>query len=90
MSHFLVWVLGPDPEKQLEPYDENTEVEPHPEYEEGEDLEEMAKHYGTSDLHQLAAKMGDWHGHEGGVDEHGLYALSTYNPRSKWDWYQEW
>jgi hypothetical protein len=32
--------------------------------------------------------MEDWRGCEGGVDPHGLYAVSTYNPDGKWDWYE--
>lgn len=37
----------------------------------------------------LPGKMEDWRGCEGGIEEDGrLYAVSTYNPDSKWDWYQ--
>ncbi len=50
----------------------------------------MAKHYKipATDLHQLAGKMPDWRGVPGGVDELGLFAICTFNPDGKWDWYE--
>lgn len=95
ISHFTVLVIGDDHEAQLAPYDENIEVEPykdhaderlvaryHEIYEEergvraeglGEVLDFMRERYGEDE---------NW-----GVDDEGLYRMSTYNPKSKWDWY---
>ncbi|MDY6898868.1 MAG: hypothetical protein SWZ49_12430 [Cyanobacteriota bacterium] len=31
----------------------------------------------------------DWYEEDvAGVDEHGEYQITTYNPQSKWDWYR--
>lgn len=38
-------------------------------------------------VQNILDKMDDWHGNKGGVDEKGIYYLSTYNPKSRWDWY---
>ena len=50
----------------------------------------MAEHYKipATDLQKLAEKMPDWRGVPGGVDELGLFAISTSNPDGKWDWYE--
>jgi len=76
-------------EQMLAPYDENLEVAQYKHYYEKDEIKRMAEHYkiDLSDLKSLAENMKDWHGTEGGVDEKGLYYLSTYNPRSKWDWW---
>ena len=125
MSHFTVLVIGDDPEGQLEPYDENTEVE---EYDRecscGERKAMMAarekvdKEYKTiEDLRKEFAKKPikerteeNWRKFIGkyermekkfikeiGINPDpkcssckgtGIYK-STYNPKSKWDWYSE-
>lgn len=90
MSHFTVLVIGDDYEKQLEPYDENIEVEPYKKHLDADDVDRMREHYEVpkdAPLKDLVRHMPDWVGSEGGVDEKGLYRLSTYNPKSKWDWY---
>ena len=154
MSHFVVVVIGDDPEGQLEPFDEQKSVAPYRDYldtsprERGgenipayemswaarrEHLEAFCKEKGISeeefyqdtikpeegsyttepgpiqqefnelhesyeptfdllnpskeDLITVAAALSD-EDDQYGVDEEGLYRLSTYNPQSKWDWYQ--
>jgi hypothetical protein len=99
MSHFFTVVIvpGATPPDQIEetvtrllaPYDEKLAVVPYKVYLDQENIEHMASHYKTSadDLAALARHMRNWCGNEGGVDERGLYRLSTYNPQSKWDWW---
>jgi hypothetical protein len=49
----------------------------------------MGKHYKLVNKKKaLLEHMKDWCGCEGGIDSKGLYQLSTYNPKSKWDWYE--
>lgn len=90
MSHFPVLVIGDDVDEQLAPYDENLETAPRREHLDPESVARMATHYtiDPTDLPALAAKMEDWRGVPGGVDDHGLYALTTYNRDAKWDWYE--
>lgn len=50
----------------------------------------MARRYGlpARDLAALSARMREWTGRPGGVDEQGLFEEVTYNPDGKWDWYE--
>lgn len=98
MSHFAVMVIGSDVEEQLAPYDENIEV---PEYRSGdvteEDKQEMLKYYNSSRTDEkkytsfeecYAVHGEDWNGNKWRKDDNGVWACySTYNPKSKWDWY---
>ena len=111
MSHYTVLVIGDNPEEQLAPFDENSEVEEYArdvvdeedkrnflefykkkeaakDLPEGEptpnvsfDIEEFAQYY---------AKYGDdWNSNNWRIDSEGVWQeYSTYNPESKWDWYQ--
>lgn len=99
MSHFTVLVIGNDPEKQLEPFSEKLIV---PEYSKGEVSEEdkirLVKYYtkkgenpnnlGFDELYPIHGK--DWNGGVCHINpETGIWEeWSTYNPKSKWDWYQ--
>ena len=95
MSHFTVLVIGPDVEGQLEPYNEAIQVAPYRKYE--MDTAWLYKFYAGQNegrpepsLEELAAFLNEeWQddGVEYGVDEMGLYSMSTYNPDSRWDWY---
>ena len=95
--HFSTFVIigrHDDPEsavaRTLQPFDEESEVAPYRDYLDSADISRMAEHYGipATDLRALAAKMNDWRGCTGGVDRRGLYAIATYNPNGKWDWYE--
>jgi hypothetical protein len=90
MSHFSVLVIGPDPEKQLAPYDENTEVEPYKRRVDAEEVASMAKYYSldATDLAALVPRLSEWDGRDGGVDDDGLFVWSTLNPQSKWDYWR--
>lgn len=97
MSHFTVGVLIPGDTAPTEvenavgqllaPFDENIDMEPYPVEIVGEKLAQMQDYYHTTDLGQLAAKMPEWNSCDGKVEGGTLYAMSTYNPQSKWDWW---
>src|SRR5262249_37176096 len=99
MSHFFTVVIVPGTtapdqiedtvSRLLAPYDENLRVHPHKVHLNHKSIERMASHYKKSpqDLTELARSINDWTGDEGGVDEQGLYHLSTHNPQPKWDWW---
>lgn len=74
----------------LAPFDEELAVPPYKEHLSRSGIRLMAEHYKISetDLKQLASKMQDWMGRPGGIDELGLFAVSTCNPHGKWDWYE--
>ena len=92
-------VIGSNVEEQLAPYDENIEV---PEYRSGdvteEDKQEMLKYYNSSRTDEkkytsfeecYAVHGEDWNGNKWRKDDNGVWACySTYNPKSKWDWYE--
>lgn len=99
MSHFTVVVIGNDVDGQLEPYDENTSVEPYWRHEAGSpdewyifnQLREKNAVPADADMRTtLAAAIRDgWAESEDyRVSEVGeLEYRSTYNPLSKWDWW---
>lgn len=119
MSHFSVLVIGEDAEGQLARFDENMEVEAHPEPYERGDIERMLDYYRGKGSEEITlaehpahrAKINDrgvvegithdelltmfdtWTGGElrlaGELDGgHAYDRWTTYNPDSKWDWYQ--
>lgn len=94
MSHYAVLVIhreNQDIEKLLAPYNENLEVEPYLKYTVDEAIAYIKEHCvpyndylkGYADRHLI-----DWFAESEGllIKQGGLY--STYNPNSKWDWYQ--
>ena len=89
-------------EEMLAPFDENTSVEPHREYETGGPHEFWANDILIKDgfldegsvtwpaiLQGLRAKYGPYDGEISryGIDDLGMYRITTYNPKSQWDWY---
>ena len=95
MSHFTVMVIGDDVEGQLAPYDENLAV---PKYKDGEvshtDITRFLEYYKKKENFDGTIEEGitqfgdDWNGDSWEKDENGvLCRYSTYNPKSKWDWY---
>ena len=97
MSHFAVMVIGDNVEEQLKKYDENIEVD---EYCRGEisdkDKQSMLDYYKrekeeTFDtFDECYSKYGkEWNGGHYRKDTDGKWKeYSTYNPNSKWDWWQ--
>lgn len=98
MSHFTVMVFGYDAESQLAPYDENIQTAPRDKGEiSEEDKQSMIDFYkkeenGGLDLpfdELYKLKGDDWDGNKMVQHEDGTWhEYSTYNPDSKWDWYQ--
>lgn len=90
MSHFTVLVIGPNPEEQLAPFDENICVEPYPEYQDEDSMRRMLSHYHIDTIGDITPEMAkDWWGTDNwGINEQGVYRMSTDNPNSKWDWYE--
>ena len=95
--HYCVYVFIPktgDHEelvaRALEPYDEDRQVRPYKSYLDAGEIGAMAKHYGLkpADLGALARRMDDWKRCPGGVDGKRLFAVKTWNPDGKWDWYE--
>ncbi len=98
MSHFTVLIIGENPEKQLAPFNENIEM---PEYVKNpvsdDEKKRMIDYYVKekgfkydNNFDELYRKYGDdwnsyrWRKHTDG----SWHEYSTYNPNSKWDWYQ--
>jgi len=101
MSHFTVLVFAKENDRVntlLAPYNENIEVEEYIlEEVSNEEKDEMIKYYIREDknnktlsFEDLYLKYGEswnrnhWRNNENGI----LCNYSTYNPRSKWDWYE--
>lgn len=95
MSHYVVLVIGDNPDAQLAPFDENIDVPP---YRDGEiteaDKEYMLKYYRenrglTYDSWEECYKANgrEWDGNMTKKRGNTWYRYSTYNPNSKWDWY---
>jgi hypothetical protein len=82
-------IVGPDPEKQLEPFADHVEVERYQEFLTAADVSLMAEEFALSptDLAALARKMPEWQGEEGGVADGRLFFWTKSNPQSKYDWY---
>lgn len=103
MSHYTALVfVRPDAEnieeevsKLLAPFNENMEVPEYPHFLDEEDITRMRDFYQgegklskeDNSLESLLPLMGEWTGHPGGIEDGHLYYLTSYNPRSKWDWY---
>ena len=90
MSHSTVLVIGENPEEQLAPFDENLDVEPYKDHWNEDYLKRFLEHYELDDVSQVTEEqVRDWSGStEFGIDDDGFYSMCSYNPDSKWDWYQ--
>lgn len=95
--HFLTFVFVPkhrDIEaavaERLRPFGAEHPVAPWKKHLDRQEILRMASAYSTkpSNLSALASHMEDWNGGTGGIDENGLFALHTFNPDTKWDWYE--
>jgi hypothetical protein len=102
MSHSTVLIIGEDPEAMLVPYDENTEVAPYREYDETARPEDHWAFKALTTEAGLSVDA-DWPAfvlaynarYDDGeekmfydVEMDRIYSMSTYNPQSRWDWYQ--
>lgn len=95
MSHFLVMVIGNDPEKQLEKYDESIEVDPYV-IEIGESTKTRminwcAREYNFKGTFEECCEKysKDWNEDYKKEPLTGRWVeVSTYNPNSKYDYYE--
>lgn len=89
MSHYLLLVVGDDPEGQLAIYDLKLKVNTFKQHLPQHEVERMADAYqvGPSDIDLLLNYMQDWTGFPGGIDDDGLFFWCSQNPRGKFDWY---
>lgn len=98
MSHYTCMIIGENPESQLEPFNENLQMD---RYEVGEISEDeknrfvkwVIKKYPLMEdksFDEICENYGEeWNGEGWEKDENGVWkSYSTYNPNSKWDWYQ--
>lgn len=92
MSHFAVLVLHEEDqfvEDLLAPYSENLEVEPYVKYTRTQAINKMRKDcpslYKDKTEDEIFQDACDWFGCTLDDDDN---LLTTYNPHSKWDWYQ--
>lgn len=95
MSHYSVLVIGDYPESQLEPFDENYAVEPYYVGDVSEaEKERMLSYYKKEGFEYntfeecYAEKGYEWNGNAYILEDGEWRKYSTYNPDSKWDWYQ--
>lgn len=103
MSHFFTVILVP-PDKEdiraavtemLTPFDENTQVEPYKKRLTQESIDRMLAFYAEHPEHRdgltldnVVGLLRKYHEAEAGQDENGYYYVSTYNPKSQWDWWR--
>lgn len=93
MSHFNACVFvkknGSSPEQMaqkasdmLANFDINKKTKPYKYYVEADEIQRMAESYGVdpTNLSVLAEKLENWNCDKGGMDESGLYGISTKNP----------
>ena len=94
MSHFCVLVLGDNVDELLAPYDEHIIVAPRVCGEVSqEDKDRFTKEYEEEDkdlsFDELYYKYGEDWNNNSWIKQNGIWIeISTYNPNSKWDWYQ--
>lgn len=95
MSHYKVLIIhneNQNIEELLAPYDENLEVEPYLEYEHNDAIEMIKEEY--MPFNDFLKEYSDEQLLEWYVKEYSAELLkdgdiyTTYNPNSKWDWYQ--
>ena len=98
MSHFTVMVIGDNPEEQLAPYSESIETAPRVREEvSDEEIQSMIEYYKNPEnggheyttFDEIVEKKGnDWNGNRWEKRDGVWVEVTTYNPKSKWDWYQ--
>jgi hypothetical protein len=76
--------------RAMQPFDETLQVKPYKLHLSASSVAAMAACYKLpqTDLQALAAKLKDWIGSSGGIDQFGLYALLSHNPDGEFDWYE--
>lgn len=77
-------------DRAMQPFDETMQVKPYKLHLSASSVAAMAACYKLpqTDLQALAAKLKDWIGSPGGIDQFGLYTLLSHNPDGEFDWYE--
>lgn len=78
-------------EQMLAPYDENTEVERYKKRIPAREIKDACKYFNipnTNNARPTFKQLKEYFGSEVGKDAKGYFRWSTYNKKSKWDWYQ--
>ena len=70
-------------------FDINKEAEPYKYYIDAETIQKLSRHYkiDPTNFSLLAEKLEDWNSDKGGVDEKGLFGISTKNPNGHIDYW---
>lgn len=100
MTHFTILIrtetdslsgIGEEIARMLAPFDENKEVTAYKRRLKSSDVKMACKYFKLPNLNACALtsdQIKEYFGGEGGgKDAKGYYYMSTYNPKSKWDWY---
>lgn len=76
-------------EKLISNFDLNKKVEPFKKYLTKDEIEKISKYYNitSSQQKQIAEKINDWNGNEGGIDQDRIYQISTNNPNGLFDYW---
>lgn len=99
MSHLFTIVLAPPGtesieafvEKALAPFDEGWDVSPYFQSISSEELQDMLTHFGldiSSPLNEVVSCIEPYFGAPGCSQDGKLGMMSTYNPKSKCDWWR--
>ena len=90
MTHFGVMVIGDeDINDVMEPFSENLDVEPYRKEVDQDSIDRAVEHYKIKrTVRELKKIWKDWDGRTLHHDDEGYYVMSTYNPRSKYDYFR--
>jgi len=88
--HSLFLVTGKNINKQLMPFSCHYKIDPYKVFLDKNELNSMGEHFKIefSDISHLAAKMQEWNGAEGHIEEGKIFYLSTENINGKLEWFQ--
>jgi len=98
MSHYVVAVITSqtdlskssevldEVDNLLAPFNEHIEIAPYRSYIDQKDVD-YAKERAAEKGVDLFTFMAEYYDAKVGLDVEGYYYMSTYNPKSKWDWY---
>lgn len=78
-------------EQMLAPYDENTDVERYKKRIPAKEIKDACKYFNipnTNNARPTFKQLKEYFGDEVDKDAKGFFRWSTYNKKSKWDWYQ--
>lgn len=86
LSHFLLLVVGDDPDDQLAIYNMNLAVVSYKDRLPDSEIDRIREQFEVESIDDVVDSIAEWTGYEGGYDEEGFFFWSTVNPRGKFDW----